>query len=548
MKKTTNFNLPTYEANDMPNLLDGYNNAMNIIDTKLQTATDDAVDALADANNALAMAQSNATNINKEVSRATAAEDAIEQNISDTADKIAANFNNYKSNPIYYGADPTGVKDSTDAINECIKNNAGGCVQFTAGTYLISNSIYTYYGEKKHTNIDFGGSTIKCTGSGYNVFKIGYLETTEEQSYEFHTYISNGIIYGSTNANSSDYLFDIYDNFDGVHIVNTSVVLYGSSFINVGLFTHIDNCFIWNRGSSINTTAVYAHNPDVVITGTTFFNFQTFVDGSSIYSYNSRYLANDENSHNNCIVFKLSRSGVGVTSVGDYFDTVKNVVTATYDSQPIQICDCTTYSYTTINNPSFIDVSQISTFEILINGCVIDSNNTTNYQTLVMSSSITNQHVFSRSKISGNIYKGDSFTKTGLGIISNTGDNVYSPKTNQYNVLGYVLACEYAPINFCIYSGFDTYFVCAVITDKNGHVGGNVKQLIGEHPATIGFKTVANYGTFWLVEVSFNPETTQDNVYMSNIHTLRSLSNIIKTQNNAIEPNLTTPTSTLQAI
>lgn len=40
MKNTTNYNLPTYEGTDSPNLITGYNQAMTIIDTTMKTIAD----------------------------------------------------------------------------------------------------------------------------------------------------------------------------------------------------------------------------------------------------------------------------------------------------------------------------------------------------------------------------------------------------------------------------------------------------------------------------------------------------------------------------
>lgn len=182
MKKTTNFNLPTYEANDMPNLLDGYNNAMNIIDTKLQTATDDAVDALADANNALAMAQSNATNINKEVSRATAAEDDIEQNISDTADKIMidvnanknaissevsarSNADNTLQNSINSEASRAIAQENT--LNALIANLSGSVPVFVDSISQMTDTTKVYVLKSTKIIYTYTGSNFSSTGVSY---------------------------------------------------------------------------------------------------------------------------------------------------------------------------------------------------------------------------------------------------------------------------------------------------------------------------------------------------------------------------------------------
>lgn len=40
MQQTTNYNLPTYEGTDAPNLITGYNAAMAIIDTTMKNIAD----------------------------------------------------------------------------------------------------------------------------------------------------------------------------------------------------------------------------------------------------------------------------------------------------------------------------------------------------------------------------------------------------------------------------------------------------------------------------------------------------------------------------
>ena len=40
MQQTTNYNLPTYEGTDAPNLITGYNAAMNIIDATMKNIAD----------------------------------------------------------------------------------------------------------------------------------------------------------------------------------------------------------------------------------------------------------------------------------------------------------------------------------------------------------------------------------------------------------------------------------------------------------------------------------------------------------------------------
>ena len=107
MKATTNYNLPLYEPNDLANLSDGYNNAMDILDTSVKAVEDfvqtydkaiedNAAAIAAETSRATAAEKVNADAISAEVSRATAAEkvnaDAISAEVSraTAAEKVNA--------------------------------------------------------------------------------------------------------------------------------------------------------------------------------------------------------------------------------------------------------------------------------------------------------------------------------------------------------------------------------------------------------------------------------------------------------------------------
>lgn len=107
MKQTENYNLPLYEPNDLADLTDGYNNAMELIDTDLKAVTGgvEAYDARITANataietetaRATEAENTNASSINAEIERAKAAEqknsDAIatEQARAEAAEKTNA--------------------------------------------------------------------------------------------------------------------------------------------------------------------------------------------------------------------------------------------------------------------------------------------------------------------------------------------------------------------------------------------------------------------------------------------------------------------------
>lgn len=88
-----------------------------------------------------------------------------------------------ESNPIYYGADPTGTTDSAKAINDCIKANYGGSVIFSPGTYLINSAIQTPFMFKNRVNIFGNGAHIKAIGSAdnkFSAFMVGYSDNPSE--------------------------------------------------------------------------------------------------------------------------------------------------------------------------------------------------------------------------------------------------------------------------------------------------------------------------------------------------------------------------------
>ena len=62
-------------------------------------------------------------------------------------------------NPIFYGADPTGVLDSSEAIQLCLDNNINKEVTFTCGTYKLESPIEISY-NNVYGGINFNNSTL----------------------------------------------------------------------------------------------------------------------------------------------------------------------------------------------------------------------------------------------------------------------------------------------------------------------------------------------------------------------------------------------------
>ena len=115
------------------------------------------------------------------------------------ADILAIKTTYFKNDPVYYGADPTGVKDSTTAIQACIDANKGGMVVFTQGVYVVSAPILTPYPSAQRVSIDFGGSIIKAKGAPAQILYVGGESIdTSDSSAQFNGNVSPGFVKNAT--------------------------------------------------------------------------------------------------------------------------------------------------------------------------------------------------------------------------------------------------------------------------------------------------------------------------------------------------------------
>ena len=115
------------------------------------------------------------------------------------ADILAIKTTYFKNDPVYYGADPTGVKDSTTAIQNCIDANKGGTVVFTQGVYLVSAPILTPYPSAQRVSIDFNGSIIKTKGAPAQILYVGGESAdASNPSVQFNGNVSPGFVKNAT--------------------------------------------------------------------------------------------------------------------------------------------------------------------------------------------------------------------------------------------------------------------------------------------------------------------------------------------------------------
>lgn len=140
------------------------------------------------------------TDIELEAGEAETAQDEDDEAAVENEDgSVAINTNDAavtaSCDPVTYGADPAGVKDSSAAIAACIEANKGGRVTFSVGTYLISEPIRTPHLAMDRVSIDFNGATVIPSESMDCVLDIGGLgsEMTSEAGV-IRTYYKNAIL------------------------------------------------------------------------------------------------------------------------------------------------------------------------------------------------------------------------------------------------------------------------------------------------------------------------------------------------------------------
>ena len=217
MKQTENYNLPLYEPNDLADLTDGYNNAMELLDTDLKAVSGgvEAYDARITANTTAIEAEvtrateaenANTSSINAEITRAKAAEqknsDAIatEQARAEAAEKTNAE----------------GIKTNAEAIEKISGMSKVDKILCIGDSYarmedaqVVSWCKYLgdYIGATAVTKYAEGGSGWATTGISNHTFTDlvnQAISGISDKDRYTHIFIAGGI--NDANANAS------YDN------------------------------------------------------------------------------------------------------------------------------------------------------------------------------------------------------------------------------------------------------------------------------------------------------------------------------------------------
>lgn len=333
--------------------------------------------------------QANATAISAETTRAKEAEQANATAISaETTRATEAEQENTKlintfipaSNPIYYGADPTGNKDSSAAINECISNNK--TTVFSPGTYLINNPIVTDYLTANRKSIDFNGATIICDFTDF-ALKIGFLNFTDSLAaangsrHNDLSYFKNGTII-CNNANGcgikiqSHYIGATIDNM--IICANKYGIYCGDDGSTHPCDTLINNCLVkaaTRTDDFENSIGINMLDTDETISNTRVYYYDTGIkDNSGAKLSNIHILGSKTINWTDGIGIFIKTEGTLYENI--YIDTYKTGIKADINASHISLNNYHDYAWADISQHVAFDFSDTQNFEYIINNCNIN--------------------------------------------------------------------------------------------------------------------------------------------------------------------------------
>lgn len=194
-----------------------------------------------------------------------------------------------KSNPIFYGADPTGVNDSSLAIQRCLDNNIDKEIVFTCGTYKIDNPIEISY-NNKYGGINFNNSTL--INSTENDFCIG-VGTKNHDLTHANSNDSGNRFYNISNLKMrsvSDYAILIDRWFMNVRIDNIDIyttkngIQIGKryeNYYNTPSDVQISNFILTNADMSKDYTGINVIGTDNKFSDGRIYGFKTGINGNN---------------------------------------------------------------------------------------------------------------------------------------------------------------------------------------------------------------------------------------------------------------------------
>lgn len=208
----------------------------------------------------------------------------LTSSVNDLGDDVSAltNIVSDTTNPIYYGADPTGVEDSTTAINDCIEANKGGTINFTIGKYKITNQIELPYNMLDKVSINGNGSIINVYSDLDTVFKVGTGNTDNRDNDVGYTSYIKDLTIHCENYDVT-YCFDIVKGFKDFHILNINSYRTVNG-VRIGESTGmpsdvlITDSLFYGNGSEYAGVGIISNCTDNYVSNTRIYGFRTGIE------------------------------------------------------------------------------------------------------------------------------------------------------------------------------------------------------------------------------------------------------------------------------
>lgn len=309
------------------------------------------------------------------------------------------------NNPIYYGADNTGIEESSDAINACVEANLGGIVIFSPGVYRLDNPILLPQAINNRVSIDFNGATLNIELSTEYAIGVGYGDDSEDSLAGVQkTFIRNLNLINETTCPvgiKSKY------GYKNMSIENSNILGFENAIVigdenqTAPSDFQIENCFLRFNDMSVNSNGIVFYTSDNKVNNCRIYGFKNafyskgtgnFIDNVHAFPQGNPAAQTLEETS---FIYQVSGGANHIRNC--YCDTlgafIRFAATATGH---IDFVSNRQLSYRSDFKQTFIDASQVTSRIIgFIAYNNIQMNGTSENETIIMPSSDNLQHVLS---------------------------------------------------------------------------------------------------------------------------------------------------------
>lgn len=283
------------------------------------------------------------------------------------------------SDPVDFGADPSGVRDSSDAIEQCIQANKGGSVSFSTGTYAISRPICTPHSANERISIYFNGATLMPLVKMDCLLDIGGLEPLESgDAGIIRTFFKDATFKNYENLAETGIKVKPYYKDAVIEDCNVLGFRRGVEVSSLGVGkpsdTQITGCLLrYSDVSDEESYGVAYYGSDNKITDCFIigFHYSIYLHSSALFASNvhnlPKGLTRDYPSDLSGSAFLYANGGFVLTNC--YCDTYETFVEISNNVNG-KLNSCTMYSYKTPMKMQLVKFSNEETFtgQILLNG------------------------------------------------------------------------------------------------------------------------------------------------------------------------------------